>query len=188
MSSACDLALSAYVPRASFFWRIIWRNHASLKWQGAMKSLHGAQRKAKSTRVSWALDRKQKNLGTSTSLPHLTWEAWRPTRMMSLKQQGSPWPSLRYLQTETLMVQCNQWAGLHINMAAIKSFFFFFFTTGSPLLWHISRQPCFKETEAHIVLFCCTLPSAVTEPWTQGHNPPSIPACFGLDQNICLTL
>lgn len=28
-------------------------------------------------------------------------------------------------------VQCNQWAGLHINMTAIKSFF----TTGSPLAY-----------------------------------------------------
>lgn len=77
--STCGLCLSVYVPRTSFFIRITWRNHVSLKWQGTMKSLHGAQLKAKSAQVSWFLGGKQKNLGASSSLPHLTWAASRPT-------------------------------------------------------------------------------------------------------------
>lgn len=34
---------------------------------------------------------------------------------------------LKILTDREADVQCNQWAGLHINMAAIKSLFFFFF-------------------------------------------------------------
>lgn len=80
-------------------------------------------------------------------------------------------------------VQCNQWAGLHINMTAIKSFL------QQGVLWHISRQPVFKETGAHILLYftqCCD--KALDTGTPPPPPPPSIPAHSGLDQNICLSL
>lgn len=49
--------------------------------------------------------------GKSSSLPHFTWEAWRPTCMMSQKQQSLPWPRERYLQTETPMFNATSGLG-----------------------------------------------------------------------------
>lgn len=60
-------------------------------------------------------------------------------------------------------VQCNQWAGLHINMTAIKSFFYNRESSGISLDSPSSKRPG--------PIFCCTSLSAVTKPLDTGTPP-----------------
>lgn len=149
--SACGLCLSVYVPLASFFWRI------------TMAQSRVSQVTRRYEVSSWCRAQGQRHSSQAGC-----WTESRTIFFFASCHTGGVKPCVddvteaaRFAMTELK------------TRAAVNSFFFFYNSESSALAYL-----CFKVAGAHIVLFCCTLPSAVTKPWTQGHNPPplSVPA------------
>lgn len=100
-----------------------------------MKSLRGAQLKARSAQVSCVWTESRKYLGASFSLPHLTREVSRPVRD-DVSEMASERTKIKILKDwDTDIVWSHQCAGPHVNMAAIKRFFFLYNTEPSALAY-----------------------------------------------------